>query len=143
MASGLHFGFLALRHVGSYLPDQGSNSQPLYWKVKCWKVNHWTAREVLTRILHEDHGTGTDCLQSSIEKQQGCSLYLGFHPLNQIILFCLQLSSFCVFLLCTVGSIPGKGDLEIKLFGHGLSDLLFIKYSNLPSVYGTVNDFKS
>ena len=26
------FGVLALRHVGSYLPDQGSNLHPLHWK---------------------------------------------------------------------------------------------------------------
>lgn len=30
----LPFGPLARRHVGSYLPDQGSNLQPLHWKAK-------------------------------------------------------------------------------------------------------------
>ena len=30
----LCFGFLAMRHVGSQLPDQGSNLHPLHWKVK-------------------------------------------------------------------------------------------------------------
>ena len=28
------FWFLAMRHVRSQLPDQGSNLQPLHWKVK-------------------------------------------------------------------------------------------------------------
>lgn len=42
-----------------------------------------------------------------------------------------------------MGSILGKGDLEIQLFGRGLSDLLFIDDSNLPSIYETVSDFKS
>ena len=27
-------GFLAERHVGSQLPNQGSNPQPLHWRVK-------------------------------------------------------------------------------------------------------------
>ena len=33
------FGFLAMRHVGSYLPDQESNLSPL----RCggWSLNHW------------------------------------------------------------------------------------------------------
>ena len=28
------FCFLAKRHVGSWLPEQGSNLHPLHWKVK-------------------------------------------------------------------------------------------------------------
>ena len=63
----------------------------------CTKIYENADPDRLEEIIEttcQDHGTGTDCLQSSIEKQQGCSLYLGFHPLNQIILFCLQLSSF-------------------------------------------------
>ena len=36
-------GFVASWHVGSQLPDQGSNPHPLHWKVKS---NHWTTREV-------------------------------------------------------------------------------------------------
>ena len=28
------FWFLAVRHVGFYLPDQGSNPHPLHWKAK-------------------------------------------------------------------------------------------------------------
>ena len=38
--------FLAVRHVGSQLPDQGSNPHPLHWKVKSY---HWTTRGVLTK----------------------------------------------------------------------------------------------
>ena len=30
----LHFGFLAMKHVASYLPDQGWNLHPMHWKVK-------------------------------------------------------------------------------------------------------------
>ena len=26
--------FVSMKHVGSYLPDQGSNLHPLHWKVK-------------------------------------------------------------------------------------------------------------
>ena len=40
----LCFGFWAARHVGSQLPDQGSNLCPLHWK---HSLNHWTIREVL------------------------------------------------------------------------------------------------
>ena len=36
------FEFLVLKHVGSYLPDQGSNLHSLLWQVKY----HWTAREI-------------------------------------------------------------------------------------------------
>ena len=28
-------GFLAMGHMGSLLPDQGSNLHPLHWKAKC------------------------------------------------------------------------------------------------------------
>ena len=28
------FAVLAMRHVGSWIPDQGSNLYPLHWKVK-------------------------------------------------------------------------------------------------------------
>ena len=34
IASVLCFGSLAARHVGSQLPDQGSNPHPLCWKAK-------------------------------------------------------------------------------------------------------------
>ena len=30
----LCFGFVVVRHVGSQLPDQGSNLYPLHWKAK-------------------------------------------------------------------------------------------------------------
>ena len=36
-------GFLAMRHVVSYLTNQGSNPQPLYGRQN---LNHWTTREV-------------------------------------------------------------------------------------------------
>ena len=36
-------GFVAKRHVGSWLPHQGSNPHPLYWKVKS---NPWAAEKV-------------------------------------------------------------------------------------------------
>ena len=36
-------GFWLQRHMGSSLPDQGSNSHPLHWKQS---LNHWTTREV-------------------------------------------------------------------------------------------------
>ena len=32
IASVLSFDFLALRHVGSYLPDQELNLHPLHWE---------------------------------------------------------------------------------------------------------------
>ena len=38
------FGFLGMRHVESYLPDQGSNLHPSTGR---WSLNHWTIREVL------------------------------------------------------------------------------------------------
>ena len=44
IVSVLCFGFLAMRHVGSWLPYQGSNPHPLHWKVKS---SPWTAKEVL------------------------------------------------------------------------------------------------
>ena len=31
--SALYLGFLAARHMESYLPDQGLNPHPLHWKV--------------------------------------------------------------------------------------------------------------
>ena len=38
----------AMRHVGSQLPDQGSNLYPpLHWELGAWSLNHWTTREVL------------------------------------------------------------------------------------------------
>ena len=33
IASVLCLGFLATRHVGSWLPDQESNLHPLHWKM--------------------------------------------------------------------------------------------------------------
>ena len=36
----LRFGFLAARHVGSELPDQGSNPHPLHWKAKSQPLDH-------------------------------------------------------------------------------------------------------
>ena len=36
----MYFGFLAQRHVRSYLPKQGLNSHPLHWKVKSQPLNH-------------------------------------------------------------------------------------------------------
>ena len=38
------FGFLATRHVGSYLPDQGLNLYPLP-SIGRWSLNHWTTTE--------------------------------------------------------------------------------------------------
>ena len=35
--------FFGGKACGIQLPDQGSNSHPLHWKVI---LNHWTAREV-------------------------------------------------------------------------------------------------
>ena len=32
--------FLATRHVGSYLPNQGSNPHSLHWKAKWYPMNH-------------------------------------------------------------------------------------------------------
>ena len=40
----LCFGFLATRHVGSYLPDQGLNLYPLP-SIGRWSLNHWTTTE--------------------------------------------------------------------------------------------------
>ena len=37
------FGFLSVRHVGSWLPDQGLNLHLLHWKAS---LNQWTLREV-------------------------------------------------------------------------------------------------
>ena len=37
----LCFRFLAARHVGSYLPDQGLNLHPLHWKVKSEPLDCW------------------------------------------------------------------------------------------------------
>ena len=39
IAPVLHFGFLAARHVGSELPDQGSNSHSCIGRRS---LNHWT-----------------------------------------------------------------------------------------------------
>ena len=36
------FVFLAMRHVGSQLPDQGLNLHTLHWRQN---LNHWTTRE--------------------------------------------------------------------------------------------------
>ena len=36
-------GLVALQHVGSQFPDQGSNPRPLHWKVDSYS---WTTREV-------------------------------------------------------------------------------------------------
>ena len=59
IASVLPFGFLAARHVSSWLPNQGLNLHPLHWKGNC--VNHWNAREVpllcLIRTLSLDQPT--------------------------------------------------------------------------------------
>ena len=33
-------GFLASRHVGTQLPDQGSNLHPLHWKAKSQSLDH-------------------------------------------------------------------------------------------------------
>ena len=44
IASVVYSGFLAVRHVGSSLPNQGWNPRPL---VEGWRLNHWTAREAL------------------------------------------------------------------------------------------------
>ena len=41
IASVIYFDFLAARHVGSWLPDQGLNQHPL----------HWTFREVPKRLF--------------------------------------------------------------------------------------------
>ena len=49
IVSVLRFGFLAMRHVGSWLPYQGSNPHPLHWKVKS---SLWTAKEVLFFFLN-------------------------------------------------------------------------------------------
>ena len=43
IASALCFGFLAMRHVGSELPDQESSPDP--WAGR-WSLNHWATREV-------------------------------------------------------------------------------------------------
>ena len=51
-ATGLCWCLLAPWHVGSYLPNQGSNSPPQ--QLPCiprWILNHWTTREIL-RILY-------------------------------------------------------------------------------------------
>ena len=45
IASGLGFGILAARHVGSYLPDQGSNLIPYIGRQS---LNHCSARKVLS-----------------------------------------------------------------------------------------------
>ena len=50
-SSVLCFGFLAARHVGSQLPDQGSNPHPLHWKVKSQPLDHWTTGEVPESIF--------------------------------------------------------------------------------------------
>ena len=34
IASVFCFGFLAVRHVESHLPNQGLNTNPLHWKEK-------------------------------------------------------------------------------------------------------------
>ena len=39
-SGGVLFWFLAMRHVRSQLPDQGSNLQPLHWKVKSQPLDH-------------------------------------------------------------------------------------------------------
>ena len=44
IASVLCFGFMATRHVGSYLPTRDRTHT--LW-IGRWSVNHWTAREVL------------------------------------------------------------------------------------------------
>ena len=52
-------GFWLQRHMGSSLPNQGSNSHPLHWKQS---LNHWTTREVQRhcRLLNR----GKDLLKS-------------------------------------------------------------------------------
>ena len=47
IASVVCFGFLALRHMGSYFPNQGSNLNPCIGR---WSLNHRTTREV--PLLH-------------------------------------------------------------------------------------------
>ena len=44
----LHFGFLAMKHVASYLPDQGWNLHPMHWKVKSFFGGGRGEGEVLT-----------------------------------------------------------------------------------------------
>ena len=47
IASVVCFGFLALRHVGSYFPNQGSHLHPCIGR---WSLNHRTTRKV--PLLH-------------------------------------------------------------------------------------------
>ena len=35
------FGFLAMRHAGSQIPNQASNPHPLHWKVESWPLDCW------------------------------------------------------------------------------------------------------
>ena len=40
IVTALCFGFLAMCHVESYLPDQGLNLHPLRWKTKSQPLAH-------------------------------------------------------------------------------------------------------
>ena len=47
------FVFLAERHVGSWLPNQGSNPHPLHWKAKS---NHWTTKKAHSSVILKHRG---------------------------------------------------------------------------------------
>ena len=108
-----------------------------------WSVNRWTTRDIPHQNLTWRSWDWDRLPPVFYWKEARLFLVLGISSLKSKHSFCLQLSLFFVFLSCTMGSILGKGDLEIQLFGRGLSDLLFIDDSNLPSMYETVSDFKS
>ena len=69
-----------MRHVGSYLPDQGPNHTP---SVGRRSLNHWTAREVATKpILNEG--------AIAVEKRGEIGIK-GMEIFNPIVKICLVL----------------------------------------------------
>ena len=66
IVSVLCFGFLATRHVGSQLPDQGWNCHPLHLKES---LKHWTTKEVpqYLDLVHDLAQTHTPYMLLSVQ----------------------------------------------------------------------------
>ena len=55
----LFYVFLATRHVGSQLPQQGLNLHSLHWKAS---LSHWTTRELWKLCFNISSALGIDFL---------------------------------------------------------------------------------
>ena len=85
IVSVLGCSFLAMRHVGSQLPDQGLNPHPI---IRRWSLNHWTEEKGLCFLLRRLLGSHTTFPPTAINQMPGHVWLLAWTSIRGITVPC-------------------------------------------------------